>query len=154
MSEKRDDLGDDISRLLDEGDGLLNEDELEEALSRFQAAWDLLPEPREEYPLALNILAAIAEAHFFQREFDRAKAVLMKSTTCSYGEPVANAYIRLRLGQCLFELAHTGLPARRQGPLRAGRPQIPGVHQVAVAPAPGRVARGMVEPDRSGRIRS
>ena len=106
MSENLDNPGRQISRLLDEGDDLLHDGHYEKALSRYRTAWDRLPEPREDQPVALSILAAIADVHFFRGDFAKAKTVLMKSLWCSHGEPIGIPYIRLRIGQCLFELGN------------------------------------------------
>src|SRR5437763_1502328 len=91
---------DQARRLLGEGDYLLNEDRFEEALSRDHAAWALLPEPRTDQPLALDILEAIGDAYFFRGDSAAGRATLMLAMKCSYGEPVGNPYLRLRLGQC------------------------------------------------------
>jgi tetratricopeptide (TPR) repeat protein len=100
-------LEDQIRRLLDEGDELLDRDGIEEAMSRYRAAWDLLPEPRIDQPLALDVLAAIGDAHFCRRDFAPALDAFMTAMKCSHGEPTGNPYLRMRLGQCLYEMGET-----------------------------------------------
>jgi hypothetical protein len=104
MTEKCDEWDGRVRRLLAEGEDLLNKDGFEEALSRFCAAWELLPEPRTDQPIALEILAAIGDTHFFKADFAAGRAALMTAMQCSHGEPIGNPFLRMRLGECFYEL--------------------------------------------------
>ncbi|QDV36413.1 tetratricopeptide repeat protein [Tautonia plasticadhaerens] len=101
MSGDHDDLDAEVRRLLGEGDDLLEEDRSEGALARYHAAWERLPEPRTDHPVALDILAADGNSHFFRSDYAAARDALM--TAMTFGGAVDNPYLRLRLGQCLFE---------------------------------------------------
>lgn len=103
MSELPGGLDDQIRRLLDEGDELLDDDRIEESMSRYRSAWDLLPEPRTDQPLALDVLAAMGDAHFSCGDFAAGRDAFMTAMRCSHGEPLGNPFLRLRLGQCMYE---------------------------------------------------
>ena len=107
MPEDYDDLEMQVLRLLDEGDELLAEGRSDEAIARNESAWHLLPEPRTDQPDALHVLAAIGDVRFLRREFAAGREVLMTAMRCTHGEPIGNPFLRLRLGQCLFELGET-----------------------------------------------
>jgi hypothetical protein len=47
-----------------EGDDLADAGEFAAALAKYWAAWDLLPQPRTEWPAATWILAAVGDANF------------------------------------------------------------------------------------------
>ena len=104
MSNTSDELDDRIHRLLNEGDELLNNDRSEEAIALYVTAWELLPEPRTNQPYALHVLAAMGDARFDRRDFAASRDAFMTAMRCAYGEPVGNPYLRLRLGQCMYEL--------------------------------------------------
>lgn len=92
-----------IEELCDEGETVLADGGFDIAASRFQEAWAILPEPRCDWDCAVSILAAIGDAHFFRRDFAECKKWLMRILRDGGGLP-DNPFIRLRLGQCLFEL--------------------------------------------------
>ncbi len=102
-----DESDDQIRCLLDEDDELLDEDRIEEAMSRYQAAWEHLPEPRIDQPLALDVLAAMGDAHFSRGDFASGRNAFMTAMRCSQGEPIGNPFLRLRLGQCMYEMGET-----------------------------------------------
>src|SRR5262249_44277801 len=67
------------------------------------AARDLLPEPRTDWEAALWILAAIGDAHFLAGNWQGARDALMEAVKGCAGA-AENPFVRLRLGQSLFEL--------------------------------------------------
>jgi hypothetical protein len=91
-------------RLLAEGDELADEELNEEALSKFQAAWEVLPEPKDDQEPAVRILGAIADSQFYLGRWDACRAAVQHAFRC--GGDVANPFLRLRLGQALFELGN------------------------------------------------
>jgi tetratricopeptide (TPR) repeat protein len=101
------DPGDQVSRFFDEGDEFLNDGRHDEAIALYQAAWDLLPEPRTDHPDAMLVLAVIGDVHFFRGEFAAGRDAFMTCMKCPEGEPTANPFLRLRLGQCMYELGET-----------------------------------------------
>jgi len=102
MPELPDDVKGEVDRLCAEGDELLDQDGYEDALARYTAAWELLPEPREDCPDAMWIQSGIGDAHFYRGDFALARQAFMRVLRCG-GEP-DNPYLRLRLGRCLFEM--------------------------------------------------
>jgi hypothetical protein len=93
---------DEVERLFAEGEELADAEQDAEALIRFRAAWDLLPEPQDEQDPAIRILAAIADSHFHLGHWEKCQEAVQRAFRC--GADVANSFLRLRLGQCLYEL--------------------------------------------------
>lgn len=62
-----------------------------------------LPEPRTDWSCAVPILAAIGDGYFIRRDFAECKESFMQILRDADGSP-DNPFIRLRLGQCLYEL--------------------------------------------------
>jgi hypothetical protein len=96
------DILDDAERLFAEGEKLADAEEDAEALARFRAAWNVLPEPKDEQELAGRILAAIADSHFHLGEWEECWRAVQHAFRC--GEDINNRFLRLRLGQSLYEL--------------------------------------------------
>jgi hypothetical protein len=92
-----------IEQLCDAGEAFMIDGDFDLAASRFYEAWQLLPEPRETWSCAIAILASIGDAHFYRRDFAECKKWFMQILRDAGGSP-DNPFIRLRLGQCLFEL--------------------------------------------------
>jgi hypothetical protein len=103
MAELPDKTHERVSALCERGDEFANADRLPEAVAAYQQAWELLPEPRYQWSAALWILGAIADAHFTARNFPAGRDVLMSAMKYC-GGATDNPFLRLRLGQCLFEL--------------------------------------------------
>lgn len=92
----------DAERLLAEGDHLADDEQDEEALARFQAAWAMLPQPRDDQEPAVRILAAIADCRFHLGEWEGCREAVQHAFRCGAG--LDNPFLRLRLGQALYEL--------------------------------------------------
>jgi hypothetical protein len=89
-------------RFLAEGDDLADAGEDTAALGRFQAAWSSLPEPRDEQESAVRILGAIADCHFHLGAWESCREAAQHAFRC--GADLDNPFLRLRIGQSLFEL--------------------------------------------------
>jgi hypothetical protein len=89
-------------RLFVEGEQFADAEEDAEALARFCASWAALPEPREEQEPAGRILAAIADCHFHLGQWEQCRQAVQHAFRC--GEDLSNPFLRLRLGQSLYEL--------------------------------------------------
>ncbi|MGV3605982.1 MAG: tetratricopeptide repeat protein [Planctomycetaceae bacterium] len=100
--ELSDEIFTQIESLCDAGNVAMDDGDYEEALNRFLAAWELLPEPRSRWGASTWILSSIADAHFFQDDFAAMRDPLMLAMQEDAAR--ANPFLRLRLGQCLFEL--------------------------------------------------
>lgn len=103
MKALPDDIYDEIQRLCAEGDNFAECSDFEQALSCFQTAWNLLPEPRTGWSAALWILAAIGDVRFERGEFAAGREALMTAMTF-FDEAPGNPFLQMRLGQCMYEL--------------------------------------------------
>lgn len=105
MSENRQpDALAEAERLLAEGDALADTGQDAKALACFQNAWEVLPRPADEQEPAIRILAAIADSHFHLGAWDACAQAVLHAFRC--GADVGNPFLRLRLGQALFELGN------------------------------------------------
>ncbi|MFN0019100.1 MAG: tetratricopeptide repeat protein [Pirellulaceae bacterium] len=103
MAELPDSIYAEVERLSSEGNEFADADEFQQALSRFQAAWQLLPEPRTSWSAGLWLLVSVGDMWFQLRRFPEGREALMTAMKY-YSEAPGNPFIRLRLGQCMFEL--------------------------------------------------
>lgn len=92
----------DIQRFIELGDDLAERNELEEALIRYQKAYDLLPEPKLDWQAATWILAAIGDTNYFMQDFEACKENMADAMKSPNG--VGNPFLHLRLGQAHLEL--------------------------------------------------
>jgi hypothetical protein len=99
-----DDLETEIGRLFDEGEALLDEEEDAQALTRFQEAWALVPEPKGEWERALQLLGGIADCQFFLGSYEDCRLTMQLALRS--GGDVDNPFICLRLGQCYLKLGN------------------------------------------------
>ena len=84
------------------GQRLFDEGRFEEAIPVFQGAWQLLPEPKDEWNAAIWLLAAIGDCHFLMQDFVAARRVLLDAVAMPGG--VGNPFLHLRLGEIALEL--------------------------------------------------
>jgi tetratricopeptide (TPR) repeat protein len=103
VAELSDELHERIEALCAKGDNLAEDGEYAKAIAEYDAAWDLLPTPKANWEAALWILTAIGDAHFHDDNWQACRKVLQKAVK-GCGGAVENPFIRLRLGQSLFEL--------------------------------------------------
>src|SRR5688572_10726504 len=102
MNELDDELHERIKQLCAHGDAAAERSEFGMAIKQYEAAWDLLPEPRTQWDAATWILAAIGDAHYCSGEFEQGRDALLTAMHCP--NAVGNPFLHLRLGQCQFEL--------------------------------------------------
>jgi tetratricopeptide (TPR) repeat protein len=135
---------DEAERLFAEGEGLAAAEQDAEALTRFRAAWDALPEPKAEQESAIRILAALADSHFYLGEWEGCLRAVQDALRC--GADVGNPFLRLRLGQSLYELgdeqeaANWLVPvylAEGRGPFESDDPKYLEFFRGRLAPPPG-----------------
>ena len=89
-----------IQKLCAEGDELLEAGETEQAMNRYKAALELVPQPRTDWDASEWIYTALGDACFMQGDFAQAQDHFFNAYTCSGG---IDTYVCLRLGQCIFE---------------------------------------------------
>jgi len=93
-----------IQELSAEGDALAEAKQYSDALKKYWAAWDLLPEPKTDWEAATWLLAAVGDVNFLGGDFAAGRDNLSKAMHCP--EAVGNPFLHLRLGQCQLELGN------------------------------------------------
>ncbi|MDO4775995.1 MAG: tetratricopeptide repeat protein [Cardiobacteriaceae bacterium] len=91
-----------ISRFCELGDNFVERNDYGQALELYQYAWNLLPEPKNQWQAATWILTAMGDSHFLRGNCKAARSKLEEALHCPDG--CDNPFIRLRLGQALLEL--------------------------------------------------
>lgn len=99
-----DNFGNLADELFQRGEQEVDANEFGRALSCFRQAWDALPEPKDEQPLAIQIQAGISDCEFFLGQWEACHAAMQQAVRC--GLELDNVFARLRLGQSLFELGN------------------------------------------------
>ena len=91
-----------IARLCERGDQLASDGVFDEALKLYEAALEMLPQPKGDWEAALWIYAAIGDSHFLSGDFASAKTTFTEAISKIGGQ--GNPFLHLRLGQSLLEL--------------------------------------------------
>jgi tetratricopeptide (TPR) repeat protein len=102
MNELDDALHERIKSLCADGDAAAARSDFGTAIDHYEAAWELLPEPKTSWDAARWILAAVGDAHYLSGEFEQGRDVLLTAMHCP--DAIGNPFLHLRLGQCQFEL--------------------------------------------------
>jgi hypothetical protein len=89
---------------MESGEAFADEELFEDAIAYFGAAWEKLPEPKSENELAIPLIVAIADCQFFLGNWQACHEAMQHALRC--GASAANPFIRLRLGQSLYELGN------------------------------------------------
>ncbi|WP_095184647.1 M48 family metallopeptidase [Pseudomonas sp. Irchel 3H9] len=87
------------------GDEHLDGGDFKAAIGQYNLAWELIPEPKNNWEAATWVLAAIGDACFQGGFFTSAKEALEYAMTCP--DAVGNPFLHLRLGQALYEKEET-----------------------------------------------
>ena len=95
-----------IQKLAAEGDDLAARSENEAAIEKYNVAWQLVPDPKNEWEASTWLLAAIGDSCFLSKFFTSGAEALRYATVCPGG--FGNPFIHMRLGQCELELANHG----------------------------------------------
>jgi tetratricopeptide (TPR) repeat protein len=93
-----------IKALCAEGDDLGDQEDYAAALEKYWIAFDLIPEPKEDWEAALWVLVAIGDANFLTQGYEAGRENLSAAMHCPGG--IGNPFIHMRLGQCQFELGN------------------------------------------------
>jgi hypothetical protein len=92
---------DEIKRLCASGDQLSANRAYDEAIAEYNKAWELVPEPKNEWNASTWILAAIADACFLGGYKTSAREALDYAMTCPGA--IGNPFLHLRYGQVLLD---------------------------------------------------
>ncbi len=93
-----------IEKLCETGDEFAQKGDFFSALKNYWTAYDLLPEPKEEWVAGTWILSAIGDANFLHKDYEAGAANL--SAAMYFPDAVGNPFLHLRLGQCQYELGN------------------------------------------------
>lgn len=99
--ELPDELHDEIRSLCAKGDALAEARRQREALTSFNEAWRLIPNPKNEWEAATCVLAAIGDTAYLSGEYASARKALEYGMSCPGAR--GNPFMHLRLGQVLYE---------------------------------------------------
>ena len=99
-----DDVYKNICELSKIGDSHLTRNEYSKAIEQYHKAFDLIPEPFEDYQASTWLLTAIGDTYFLAQDYINALHALEEAMYCP--EAIGNPFIHLRLGQALFELTN------------------------------------------------
>jgi len=102
MPELPNDTHEAIQRLSADGDALAEGGRYPEALKKYWAAWELLPEPQTDWEAATWVLGAVGDANFLSGDYEAGRDNLSNAMQCP--DAIGSPFLHLRLGQCQFEL--------------------------------------------------
>jgi tetratricopeptide (TPR) repeat protein len=98
-------LPDDVhKRIMDfskAGDKLAAQGKYREAIGEYKQAWELVPEPENDWEASTWLMAAIADAAYLGGFKKTARESLEYAMSCPGA--IGNAFLHLRLGQVLFD---------------------------------------------------
>ena len=100
--ELDDDIYDQITDLAEEGDTLLSNEKLEEALKKYTSALDLLPASKTDWEASTWLYTAIGDLHFVGQDYDLALDAYTTVLKCPDG--ISNPYTWLMIGQSHYEM--------------------------------------------------
>jgi tetratricopeptide (TPR) repeat protein len=104
MTELPDEIHKQIQRLSAEADKLAKAARYPDALAKYWAAWDLLPEPKTDWEAATWLLGTIGDVNFLGGDFEAGRDNLSTAMHCPGA--IGNPFLHLRLGQCELELGN------------------------------------------------
>jgi tetratricopeptide (TPR) repeat protein len=93
-----------IERLSSLGNLQLEEENFSGAYESFTQALDLLPDPKEKWPEATWLFAALGDMYFQSRNYDQAMQAFNDAMHCP--QAIGNPYLHLKLGQCQYEVSN------------------------------------------------
>lgn len=99
--ELDDDLYDEICEIGEDGNVLMDDEKYRAALSKFEAALDLLPEPKTKWEAYTWLKASTGDALFFLKQYAESKEELFDAMNGPDGE--FNPFVLMRLGECFYE---------------------------------------------------
>lgn len=98
-----------IQLLCNDGDILAEKRQFAQALDKYWAAFDLIPEPKTNREATTWVLVAIGDANFLNNDFQAGVDNLSNAMHCPGA--IGNPFIHLRLGQCQLETGNTARAA-------------------------------------------
>lgn len=102
--ELDDNLREQIKIYSESGDQFAESGKYQEAVDEYRKAFELVPEPKNDWEASTWIMAAISDACFKGGFFTSARESLDYAMTCPGA--IGNPFLHLRRGQVLFEQEH------------------------------------------------
>ncbi|AKQ64807.1 TPR repeat protein [Myxococcus hansupus] len=102
MTSKVEDVEARIAELCAEGNALADEEDFAGALSRFEQALALIPEPADDHESTQWVCVSIGDMHFQLGQYAEGREFMRRAVALPDG--LGNPFIHLRLGQFAFEL--------------------------------------------------
>lgn len=96
-----DEVFDRIEELCDRGDEYMEREKYRPALKKFWKAFDLLPEPKTQYPSGTWLLVSIGDINFQVGNYKGGVENLNRAK--AFPEGAGNPFLHFRLAQCYFE---------------------------------------------------
>src|SRR5262245_23213382 len=93
-----------ITELCDAGDDDIEHGRVDDAIEKYQAAFQLVPTPVHAFRITMWILTALGEAFLFKRDFESAERVLVEAMRVPGA--IGNPFMHLRLGQAELGLGN------------------------------------------------
>jgi len=105
MEELGDEVFDEIEILCDKGEAYVERGKYRPAIKKYWKAFDLIPEPKTQYPAGVWLLTAIGDVNFIVKNYEGGVKNLTEAKKHPDGD--GNPFIHFRLGQCHLELGNT-----------------------------------------------
>ncbi|MEN7547008.1 hypothetical protein AAG747_03765 [Rapidithrix thailandica] len=102
MKELPDHIYGPVQQLSEQGEQLVDNDQLEKAKQKYIEALKLLPLPHADWEAATWLYAAMGDVHYYLGNFEDMMKSFANAVQCPGG--LGNPFIHLRLGQAFYEL--------------------------------------------------
>lgn len=109
-----DELHKKIVTFSEKGNDFFDDDNFSAAQAEYEAAFKLIPLPKNNYEASSWLLAGIGDCLYYQKSYQKALETFKYGEACEGG---LNAFIWLRIGECYAELED--IPNAREFLLRA-----------------------------------
>jgi tetratricopeptide (TPR) repeat protein len=104
LEELPPEIADQVQALVCDGDELFERTAYQVAIEKYSLAWQMIPNPKENWQASTWIAAALGDSYFQIKSFAFGAEILRKAISCPGGLGVA--FLHLRLGQSEFELGN------------------------------------------------
>lgn len=98
-----------IKSVCADGDAFAAKKNYSDAVDCYTKAWELVPDPKENWNASTWILVALADAYFLAGAKEAALEALQNALRCP--NAIGNPFIHMRYGQTLFDLGNQELAA-------------------------------------------
>ncbi|OOM11704.1 tetratricopeptide repeat protein [Clostridium saccharobutylicum] len=103
-SQLHDKLYGEILKKCSIGDELVEESRYNEAIESYLEALELIPSPKDRWEASTWVNTALGDTYFQINKYNKAREYLYDAMNCPNG--IANPFILLRLGECLYKIGN------------------------------------------------